>query len=346
MWPVFIISQCLICLVFFFAGTLYAGNLAYIDKTKAGLDSFYLFGYEYPAFDMRLYTETKDDACDSTRFQIWRWWTYQFSHIGISHVLTNVFLLVVLGIPMEGLHGSLKLFFMFQIGVIGGAWCCLANTIRYPVCGMSGGCYALFGMHLADLLLNWKHRMFRKLMLLFLMVVATGSFVVYIYGNPDSENVSNEAHLGGAIAGLCIATFIGQNIGRVTRLDRFFQTTAVLVAICCSSFSLYQGFQMPPKSIWDDTPGWCWLRQVWNPIVFNCARDATESECGFRCVFCGEQSCIDDAIRDFKPTEDRPSWQADMKIVDLSDCVSELPTWNARTYVDEGVEEVPLDEAD
>jgi len=337
MWPFMVICQSLSVLGLFIAGLIWQGNLGYLSRTKSGLDSF----TEYPYFDLRLYYDdgmttyteadmaTHTQACVSLRFQIWRWVTYQFSHIGISHVLTNVFLLVILGIPMEGLHGSLHLFIMFQIGVIGGAWCCFVNALRYPVVGMSGGCYSLFGMHLADLLLNWKHRMYRRVMLFFLFCVGAGSWLTYMYGNPEHENASNEAHVGGAIAGLCIAVVVGYN-KEITWLDRFIQVVAILVGLGCGAFALYFGMQFPPRGLWEEE-GWCWLRQVWNPVLFNC--DPTPGvPCNYRCIRCGTEDCIRNAIKDFTPSAENP-W-ARMKGVNLVECeFGWLTNWNAAHVV-------------
>ena len=45
----------------------------------------------------------KDDIFD---YEIWRLWTYQFAHVGISHLLTNVLLQVFFGTILETIHGS------------------------------------------------------------------------------------------------------------------------------------------------------------------------------------------------------------------------------------------------
>lgn len=96
------------------------------------------------------------DSCEDLRAQVWRWWTYQFTHVGAVHVMMNAALNVVLGIPLELMHGSLRVALMFNIGVVGGAMCYSVNDAHTVVVGCSGGCYALIGTHIADLLMNWR----------------------------------------------------------------------------------------------------------------------------------------------------------------------------------------------
>merc|ERR1712241_288934 len=85
---------------------------------------------------------------------------------------------------MEGFQGHFLAFLIFQSGVISGA---MAHLINNPhlgssptsekiagLVGMSGGCYAIHGVHLADLIKNWRQTRFRKsklVLLLGLMVI-------------------------------------------------------------------------------------------------------------------------------------------------------------------------------
>merc|ERR1712178_255957 len=66
--------------------------------------------------DLRL---TQD--CEDYRLQVWRWLSYQFSHVGLSHVVANSVLNLVMGIPLEKLHGTIRAALMYNLGVLGGA---------------------------------------------------------------------------------------------------------------------------------------------------------------------------------------------------------------------------------
>jgi len=141
--------------------------------------------------------------CQDYRAQVWRWLTYQFTHVGASHVLMNVFLNIVLGIPLEGMHKWWRLAIMFNFGVFGGACCYFVTDAHTPVVGCSGGCYALIGIHIADQVMNWRQKRFRipVIAMLFLLV---GIDVLTYAMSTDDGSKSHAAHVGGAIAGLII----------------------------------------------------------------------------------------------------------------------------------------------
>merc|ERR1719401_546484 len=100
-------------------------------------------------------------ACEDYRPQAWRWLTYQFTHGGALHALMNAFMLAMLGVPLEGLHGHLRILLMFNCGVLGGAASHVINDAHRPLVGCSGGVYALIGVHVAELAMNWSEKRFR-----------------------------------------------------------------------------------------------------------------------------------------------------------------------------------------
>lgn len=99
------------------------------------------------------------------------------------------FFQLVFGLPINMVHGNLRFMLLYQLGVVGGALCyavvsaasaslallgCLACGVRheeppapclrscaqlggghFSLVGASGGVYSIFGMHFAELLLNW-----------------------------------------------------------------------------------------------------------------------------------------------------------------------------------------------
>merc|ERR1719210_44468 len=67
----------------------------------------------------------------------------------------NCLLALIFGISLEGFHGPIRMFIMFNSGVLGGACCYLVSDVHTRVVGMSGGCYALLGMHFGDLIINF-----------------------------------------------------------------------------------------------------------------------------------------------------------------------------------------------
>ena len=75
--------------------------------------------------------------CSDLRTQVWRFWSYQLVHKGISHVGFNVFLQLLLGIPLEFVHGSVRMALIYQMGVYLGAIACAVGDIYTNVVGAS-----------------------------------------------------------------------------------------------------------------------------------------------------------------------------------------------------------------
>jgi membrane associated rhomboid family serine protease len=226
---------------------------------------------------LTLYSE-----CEDYRDQIWRWWSYQFTHTSFTHVFTNVLLVLVLGIQLEGYHGTLHLLIFFQIGVFGGAMCYLVSDCHVSTVGMSGGCYSLIGMHIGDIALNWQERPRRwAKLLLILFFFAFDTLQTYVLSS--SDDVSHSAHTGGFVAGIVICVIWGHN-SKVHDYERVIQVLALLIGIGCTSFCLGWGLQWPPQTIFEEVP-WCWTRQVKNKVLFG--------DWDARCVRCDNQECID-----------------------------------------------------
>jgi len=219
--------------------------------------------------------------CSDLRFHVWRCLTYQFSHIGIHHIAMNSLLVAVLGIPLEGFHGTWRMAVMFNVGVFGGACFCYVNSIHTNVVGMSGGCYALLGVHLGDLAINWSQRRFRVLKLLVLAAFASYDFLTTSVSH-SSGGTSHAAHFGGYVAGVLIALVVGRNTV-VRRWERAAQAAAFVLGVALILFCVVWGLHWPPRTIWE-SEGWCWARQVSSYDVFG--------DVEWHCVHCSDQVCI------------------------------------------------------
>lgn len=246
---------------------------------QAGLDSI-----SVGTTDLRI----SDTNCRDYRTEIWRWWTYQFTHIGAMHALMNVFLNFVLGVPLEGIHGHLRMFLMYNFGVFGGACCYFATDAHATVVGCSGGCYALIGIHVADLIMNWSQKKFRVPMLFFIIVLAVGDALSHFL-SLSAERASHSVHLGGVSAGLVIGCLIGKNL-KVLRCEKVLMAIlgvvgGTLITFCLTWLFVQQG---GPRSIWEamaGESGWCWVRQIFSTKV---------NPLRYECIRCGTQACIDE----------------------------------------------------
>mmetsp|Transcript_8349 Transcript_8349/g.18594 ORF Transcript_8349/g.18594 Transcript_8349/m.18594 type:complete len:224 (-) Transcript_8349:219-890(-) len=198
----------------------------------------------------------------------------------------NCLLNLLLGIPLEGIHGHLRMFVMFQLGVAGGALSLFINDPHASVVGMSGGCYSLFGIHYADLLLNWGQIRFRYAVLCglsFLLLLDFGNYVL----TSQTDSTSHSVHAGGALAGAVGGALLCHNIV-VRANERLLQGVVFVMGTVLTIFCLVWNWSTwAPRSltdtILDSSDGWCWRRIVY---------DKTISSAWF-CVQCGDQSCID-----------------------------------------------------
>lgn len=294
--PWFIVFECLAVLSLWLAFAVKTSSEMGGDLTnqKGGFDNL-----AEGMTDLRLF----GPACEDDRAQAWRWWTYQFTHVGASHVLMNCFLTVMLGAPLEVLHGHLRLTLMFNIGVFGGSCMHFVNDAHTVVVGCSGGCYALIGIHLGDLIMNWSQKKFR-IPTLVLLAMLVGIDVGSVLLSLSSEQSSHSAHIGGAVAGLIIGCIVCKNIRSVwyeKYIVAFFSLLGIaLTGLCMAWLFTRDG---GPLNIWEyqaGETGWCWWQQVWNFEI---------DEHSWECVRCGTVECVN-----------KVKEQKHLKSVSLEDC--------------------------
>jgi len=284
--PVVVVLECFICFILWFACAVSetGGDFSTMLDTKAGLDT--LSSGMAGTTDLRAY----GPECEDLRSEVWRWFSYQFTHVGVTHVCMNIFLLLMLGIPLEGFHGHVRMLFMFNVGVFGGACCYFVGDGHTVVVGCSGGCYALIAIHFADLIMNWRSKKFRLptlIMLLLLIGVDVMSTLLAV----EDDKTSHTAHIGGFVCGLFIGLIMVKNI-KWSRCEKcLFGTSVVLLLAFCGGcigflFSQAEG----PQSIMDMSAGdppWCWVAQVYNKTFFEAG--LVEE---MQCVRCGTIECI------------------------------------------------------
>jgi rhomboid protease GluP len=127
----------------------------------------------------------------------WRLLTCCFVHIGVIHLLFNMYALLMVGLQLEPLLGSTRVIALY---VITGMFASVAslwwhdNTVS---AGASGAIFGLYGVFLALLTTDLLHKEVRQQLL-----SSIGVFVVYnlIYGLKGG--VDNAAHIGGLLSGV------------------------------------------------------------------------------------------------------------------------------------------------
>ena len=164
------------------------------------------------------------------RAEIWRYFTYSWIHRDYEHIFANVFLQLIVGIPLEMVHGPGRTACIYGFGVLGGSLASFCFDPKYNLWGASGGVYGLIAAHLSTLILNWNedsaiiiqrardnktaHAIDGKLIriLQLLAVVLFGlfdtSYAVYRRYSGNQTSVSYVAHLVGAMVGLLVGLIV------------------------------------------------------------------------------------------------------------------------------------------
>ena len=165
------------------------------------------------------------------RWEAWRYISYMFVHIGISHFVFNMVMQILVGVflemEQEGWMGSVRVAIVYMAGVIAGS---LGQSMTEPgiyIAGASGGVYALIAAHLATLVLNWNEdntiqtakkviqfplvKSIRLLFITTLVIFDTTNAVLGELGYVDGGDTSVMGHLCGALAGLTVGIFVLDN---------------------------------------------------------------------------------------------------------------------------------------
>ncbi|XP_067095025.1 rhomboid-related protein 2 isoform X1 [Osmerus mordax] len=144
------------------------------------------------------------------RQDAWRFLSYMFVHAGVQHILGNLVMQLLLGIPLELVHKGFEVGMVYMAGVLAGS---LASSIFDPLSalvGASGGVYALIGGYFMNAVVNFREMIpllgvFRILVIVLIVGTDVG-FALYRRFLTDSAGmkVSFVAHIGGGVAGMTI----------------------------------------------------------------------------------------------------------------------------------------------
>ncbi|KAM9483638.1 rhomboid-related protein 3 isoform 2-T2 [Clarias gariepinus] len=153
------------------------------------------------------------------RSQACRFLTYIFMHTGIEHLGLNMAMQLLVGVPLEMVHGAARIGLIYMCGVLAGSLVVSVVDMAAPVVGSSGGVYALVSAHLANVVMNWsgmkcQFKLFRMAMALVCMSVEFGRAVwlrFYPPAMPPCPNPSFCAHLGGVAVGLTLGVVVLQS---------------------------------------------------------------------------------------------------------------------------------------
>ncbi|WP_200975278.1 rhomboid family intramembrane serine protease [Echinicola sp. 20G] len=131
----------------------------------------------------------------------WRLLSSCFVHIGVLHLLLNMYALMYIGLMLEPYLGKTRLLAAYLLAGVAGSVASLWWNELVISAGASGAIFGLYGVFIALLTTNLIHKSTRKTLMASILI-----FVVYnlLNGLKPESGIDNAAHIGGLLAGLAI----------------------------------------------------------------------------------------------------------------------------------------------
>lgn len=134
--------------------------------------------------------------------QIWRLISNCFIHIGILHLLMNMYALLYIGTLLEPILGKTRFISAYLLTGIVASLASLWWHDLTVSAGASGAIFGMYGVFLALLTTNLIEKSARKALL-----TSIGIFVGYNLLNGLKDGIDNAAHIGGLLSG-CIIGYV------------------------------------------------------------------------------------------------------------------------------------------
>lgn len=121
--------------------------------------SFSVFFRDDPNHNQRIGESTNGPAATLfiynpyKRYESWRFVSYMFVHVGITHLMMNLIIQIFLGIALELVHHWWRVALVYLAGVLAGSMGTSLTSPRIFLAGASGGVYALITAHIATIIM-------------------------------------------------------------------------------------------------------------------------------------------------------------------------------------------------
>lgn len=193
--------------------------------------AMYLFGkgssdiYTLLSFGANLDLLVKDG-------QIYRLFTCIFLHIGIWHLICNMYSLYMIGKEVESLYGKIKYLIIFIGSGICGSLLSITFTHNTVSAGASG---AIFGLLGSLLYFGYYYRAYlgNSIKKSIIPVIAVNLFIGFM-----STGIDNAAHIGGLVGGILLSMMVGVP-GKSSKRDNIngmILTCLYILFICYMAF--------------------------------------------------------------------------------------------------------------
>ncbi|KAJ6641132.1 Protein rhomboid, partial [Pseudolycoriella hygida] len=148
------------------------------------------------------------------RHEIWRYLTVMFVHRDVLHLWSVAWMQFFLGVPLENVHGGLRLAPIYIASVLGGSLLTSAIGYRSYYAGASSAVTGLFLTQAAEFVMNWKEmnrarlRMLCLFIYLCLTIMTTILSIVLDTSKLDDHANDVYAHIGGGVVGFLSASVL------------------------------------------------------------------------------------------------------------------------------------------
>lgn len=164
--------------------------------------------------------------------EYYRLFTCMFLHIGIMHLLCNMYSLYIIGKEVESLYGKWKFLIIYTISGICGSILSLAFSPNTVSAGASG---AIFGLLGALLYFGYYYRTYlgATIKSSVLPVIIINLIIGFL-----SPGIDNAAHIGGLVAGILLSMMLGVP-DKSTKRDTI---NGIILTIIYIGFIIYLSF--------------------------------------------------------------------------------------------------------
>lgn len=181
----------------------------------------------------------------------WRYLTYCLVHADAAQLAVNLLVQLLVGLPLEAVHGSWRILLIYASGVLAGSVAASIFDPHVRLAGAGGASYALLSAHLANVILHHASMSRPFLRLIGLLLVASlevgcGIYRRYAPPEPNRPPVSFAAHLAGVLAGLTIGLVILRNYEQKLSERRVWWLSVLMLLLCSLAAFLYHGLRNNP----------------------------------------------------------------------------------------------------
>jgi len=165
----------------------------------------------------------------------WRLITNCFLHIGIFHLLMNMYALVYIGLLLEPYLGKTRFIAAYLLtGIIASVTSLWWHDLTISA-GASGAIFGIYGVFLAMLTTNLIEKKTRIALL-----ISIGIFVTYNLINGMKGGIDNAAHIGGLLGGILIGYAYFPSLKKTEAINLKYSIIGILsILIVSISFIIY-----------------------------------------------------------------------------------------------------------